>query len=179
MAESRAAADAQHSAHGQEREQDGRDGRADFDFIVGRWHVHHRRLRERLRGSESWDEFEGTTVDRNFLGGLGNIGEATLHRASGPLEAVSVRLFDPQSRQWSVYFTNSATGTLSVPMVGGFAGGRGEFYAHEPVEGRHVLSRVIWCDITATSCRWEQAFSEDGGRTWETNWVMELARQPE
>jgi hypothetical protein len=159
--------------------QDGQDGRTDFDFIIGRWRVHHRRLRERLQGSTSWEEFEGTTVDRGFLGGLGNLGEATLWRASGPMEAVSVRLFDPQSRQWSVYFTNSVSGTLSVPMVGGFVRGRGEFYAHEPVAGKQIWSRVIWCDISPTSCRWEQAFSADGGRTWETNWIMELTRQQE
>lgn len=156
-----------------------RDARADFDFLIGQWNVRHRRLRERLKGSTSWEEFEGTTVDRFILGGLGNIGEAKLTRASGPLEAMSIRLFDPQAQQWSAYFANSIQGTLSLPMTGGFAHGRGEFYVQEPLDGKQIFSRLIWSDITPTSYRWEQAFSADGGRTWETNWIMELTRRPE
>ena len=101
------------------------DGRGDFDFIVGRWNVHHRRLRERLKGCVDWDEFDGTTEDRSIVGGLGNIGEASLALNSTPLVATSLRLFDPQTRQWSVYFTNSQQGVLSPPMSGGFAHGRG------------------------------------------------------
>ena len=153
------------------------DGRSDFDFIVGRWNVHHWRLRERLKGSTEWDEFDGTTEDRSIVGGLGNIGEASLILNSAPLIATSMRLFDPQTQQWSVYFTNSTQGILSPPMTGGFAQGRGEFYAQEPFEGKNIFSRLIWSDITPTACRWEQAFSADGGRTWETNWIMELTRQ--
>jgi hypothetical protein len=155
------------------------DGRADFDFIIGQWNVHHRRLRERLKGSTTWEAFEGTTVDRSMLGGLGNIGEATVDRASGPLNFMSMRLFDPALQQWSVYFANSAQGTLTIPSLGGFTQGRGAFYAHEVFEGKPIFSRLIWSDITATSCRWEQAFSADGGSTWETNWIMELTRQQE
>ena len=155
------------------------DGRGDFDFIVGRWNVHHRRLRERLKGSTEWDEFDGTTEDRPIVGGLGNIGEASLTLNAAPLVATSIRLYDPQTQQWSVYFTNSMQGILSPPMTGGFAQGRGEFYAQEPFEGKQVFTRLIWSDITPTSCQWEQAFSADGGKTWETNWIMELTRQPE
>ncbi len=162
------------TANTQQQEQ---DGRGDFDFLIGHWNVHHRRLRELLSGSTSWQEFEGTTVDRSMLAGLGNIGEAILYRDATPFEAMSLRLFDPQSKQWSVYFTNSIYGTLSTPMVGGFRDGRGEFYAQETLEGKAIVSRLIWSDITATSCRWEQAFSADGGHTWETNWIMELTRQ--
>ncbi len=155
------------------------DGRHDFDFIIGRWNVHHRRLRELLKGSVTWDEFDGTTVDRSFLGGLGNIGEAIIHLASGSFEAVSWRLFDPQTRLWSVYFANSIQGTQSAPMTGGFTEGRGEFYAQEMFDGKSIFSRLIWSDITANSFHWEQAFSADGGRTWETNWTMDGARQQE
>lgn len=155
------------------------DGRADFDFISGRWNVHHLRLRERLNGSTSWEEFEGTTVDRSILGGMGNIGEAKVNRLSGPLDFMSVRLFDPHSQQWSIYFANSLSGTLSSPMFGGFTQGRGEFYAQETIGEKHIFTRCTYTDITATSCRWEQAFSADGGRTWETNWIMELTRQHE
>lgn len=155
------------------------DGRADFDFIVGRWNVHHRRLRERLKGCTDWDEFDGTTEDRSIVGGMGNIGEAAITLNATPLTATSLRLFDPQTRQWSVYFTNSIQGVLSPPMTGGFSHGRGEFYAQEPFEGKNIFSCLIWSDITPNSCRWEQAFSADGGRTWETNWTMELSRQAE
>lgn len=155
------------------------DGRADFDFLIGRWHDHHRRLRERLKGSTSWEEFEGTTVHRNILGGLSNISEHLLDRASGRLEAISLRFFDPRSQQWSIYWADSVRGTLDTPMIGGFTQGRGEFYAQEVFEGRHIFSRFIWSDITPTSCHWEQAFSADGGKTWETNWIWELTRSQE
>jgi hypothetical protein len=155
------------------------DGRADFDFIIGRWNIHHRRLREWLKGSTSWEEFEGTAVDRKILGGLGSISEVTLHRASGPLEGMTVRIFDPKSEQWSIYWVDSIHGILTTPMIGGFTRGRGAFYAQEIFEGKHIFSRFLWLDITTTSCHWEQAFSEDGGSTWETNWMMELNRQQE
>lgn len=155
------------------------DGRAGFDFIIGRWNVHHLRLREWLKGSTSWEEFDGTTVDRGILGGMGNIGEAKVNRESGPQDFISVRLFDPQSRQWSVYFANSTSGAFSIPMFGSFTQGRGEFYGQEALGEMHVFTRFVYSDITATSCRWEQAFSDDGGRTWETNWIMELTRQQE
>ena len=155
------------------------DGRADFDFIIGRWNIHHRRLREWLKGSTSWEEFEGTAVDRKILGGLGSISEVTLQRASGPLEGMTVRIFDPKSEQWSIYWVDSVHGILTTPMIGGFTQGRGAFYAQEIFEGKHIFSRFLWSDITTTSCHWEQAFSEDGGSTWETNWMMELNRQQE
>jgi hypothetical protein len=153
------------------------NGRADFGFFMGRWHVQHRRLRERLKGSTSWEEFEGTSVARPVLGGLGNIDENTMERASGRLEGLTVRLYDPRSGQWSIYWADSVNGGLQTPMIGSFADGRGEFFAHEPFEGKHILCRFIWSDITATACRWEQAFSADGGQTWETNWIMEFTRQ--
>jgi len=152
-----------------------RDGRADFDFFIGQWTVHNRRLRERLAGAESWEEFEGTTVARKVLGGLGNIDEITLERASGRLEGLTLRLYDPAARQWSLYWAG-ADGLLQTPMVGEFEDGRGTFFAQETFAGKRIFSRFIWSTITDTSCRWEQAFSADGGTTWETNWVMEFVR---
>lgn len=155
------------------------DGRADFDFIIGRWNIHHWRLREWLNNSTSWEEFEGTSRDYKILSGLGSISEVTLHRASGHMEGITVRLFDPASGQWSIYWADSVNGTLTTPMIGGFTRERGEFYAQEPFKGKHIYSRFIWSNITATSFRWEQAFSADGGRTWETNWIMEVTRSQE
>ncbi len=154
-----------------------RDGRADFDFLIGRWNVLHRRLRERLKGSSSWEEFVGTSVARPLFGGLGNIDENSMDRASGRLEGMTVRLYNPLSQQWSLYWADSASVVLQPPMIGGFVDGRGEFYDQELFEGRAIFSRFIWSDITANSCRWEQAFSADGGRAWEINWVMEFIRQ--
>ena len=102
--------------------------------------------------------------------------EIALERASGRAEGLTLRLYDPASRQWSLYWADGASGTLQPPMVGAFQDGRGEFFAHDTFGGRRVLSRFIWSEITGDSCRWEQAFSEDGGKTWETNWIMEFAR---
>lgn len=152
------------------------DGRNDFDFLIGTWKVHHRRLVERLKGCTDWEEFEGDTVDRKFLNGLGNMAENILHRKTGSIHAMSLRLFNPMSKEWSIYWSTDRTGTLDVPMIGGFQDGRGEFYSQEVYEGQHIYNRFIWSRITTESCQWEQAFSIDGGRTWETNWIMEFRR---
>src|SRR5262245_3325767 len=111
-------------------------GRADFDFFIGRWQVHNRRLRERLKGSTSWEEFEGTTVAHKILGGLGNFDEITFYRASGRLEGVTLRLYDPQSQQWSLHWADNVSGVLQTPLIGGFENGRGEFFAQEIFEGK-------------------------------------------
>jgi len=152
------------------------DGRNDFDFLVGTWKVHHRTLKKRLNGSTDWEEFDGDTVGRKILDGLGNIDENLIHSKKGPVHAITLRLFDPVSKEWSIYWSTDVTGTLDVPMIGGFKDGRGEFYSQEVFEGRHIYNRFIWSKITANSCQWEQAFSEDGGKTWETNWIMEFER---
>jgi hypothetical protein len=153
------------------------DGREDFDFEIGQWTVRSRRLKKSLVGSTDWEEFEGIAVSRKILGGLGLIDEITNMRPSGPVQGMTVRLFDPQSRQWSIYFAESIHGVLTGPQIGKFTRGRGVFYAHEPIEGTHIFTRFLWFDITATSYRWEQAFSADGGSTWETNWIQDHLRQ--
>lgn len=153
------------------------DGRADFDFFLGRWKQQHRRLRERLVGSNDWEEAGGMLVVRKILGGLGNLEEGTLERASGVARVMTVRLFDPHTREWSLYWADSVNGwKWNLPQIGAFKEGRGEFYAHEPFGGKHIFSRYIWTPLTATTCRWEQAFSVDGGNTWETNWITEHTR---
>lgn len=152
------------------------DGRNDFDFLIGTWKVYHRRLVERLKGCTEWEEFEGDTVDRKTLNGLGNLDENILHRKTGSVHAMSLRLFNPESKEWSIYWSTDQTGTLDVPMIGGFMDGLGEFYSQEIFEGQHIYSRFIWSKITANSAQWEQAFSMDGGKAWETNWVMEFER---
>jgi hypothetical protein len=152
------------------------DGRNDFDFLIGTWNVHHHTLRKRLKGSTDWHEFDGETVSRKILNGLGNMDENIIHRETGPVHAITLRLFNPESKEWSIYWSTDLTGILDVPMIGGFKNGRGEFYSQEVFEGRHIYNRFIWSKITQTSCQWEQAFSIDGGKTWETNWIMEFER---
>ena len=152
------------------------DGRGDFDFLIGAWKVHHRALKQRLNESTEWNEFEGETVDRKILNGLGNMDENLLHTNTGPVQAISLRVFDPHTKEWSIYWSTDRTGILDVPMIGSFKDGRGIFYSEESFEGRHIYSRFIWSKITTNSAQWEQAFSEDGGKTWETNWIMEFKR---
>ncbi len=153
-----------------------RDGQQDFDFWIGSWKIHNRRLRERLKGSTAWDEFEGTVVVRPIWGGRANIDEYEADGPAGHIQGMSLRLYDPKARQWSIYWANHANGTLDKPMIGSFQNGRGEFFDQEVFEGRSIFVRFLWSDLTPTSCRWAQAFSADGGQTWETNWTMDMTR---
>jgi hypothetical protein len=148
-----------------------RDGQHDFDFAIGVWRSRVSRLVNPLTGSKNWVEFEGTTVVRKVWGGRANLAELDAEGPTGRLQALSLRLYNPQSRQWSLNSANVKTGKLGVPTVGEFRNGRGEFYDHEEFNGRAILVRNIWSDITPDSCRFEQAFSDDGGKTWEVNWI--------
>jgi hypothetical protein len=165
------------------------DGRADFDFAMGQWQVQSRRLHAQLQGSTDWEEFVGVSVARNILGGLGIIDEITNERATGPTQGITLRLFDPQTQQWTIYYAGNLQGVLAgilqgvftPPLIGGFIAGRGVFYGHEffghgPTGGQHIFTRYLRVDITPTSYRWEQAFSADGGDSWETNWIQEHIR---
>ena len=155
------------------------DPQTDFDFIIGTWKVRNRKLKSRLKGSDSWEEFEGRVVARKVWGGAANIDEYDAESPSGRIQGMTLRLYNPKSQQWSLYWANRAYGVLDTPMIGGFKDGRGEFYDQEMFEGRSIYVRFIWSNITADSARWEQAFSPDGGKTWETNWVMEFTRAGE
>ena len=152
------------------------DGRNDFDFLIGAWKVHHKTLKKRLNSSTEWIEFEGEAVSSKIINGLGIIDHGILHPPTGPVHAMALRLFNPTSREWSIYWSTDQTGILDVPVIGGFKDERGEFYSQEVFEGRHIYSRFIWSEITRVSARWEQAFSEDGSKSWETNWIMEFER---
>ena len=147
------------------------DGQHDFDFEIGTWKTRLKRLQDPLSGSTSWVEYEGTSVVRKIWHGRANLVELDVSGPTGRIEGLSLRLYDPRSRQWSLNFSSSRTGTLSPPTIGRFENGRGEFYAQETLDGRAILVRFVISDITPTSCRFEQAFSADGGRTWEVNWV--------
>ncbi|HSJ13946.1 MAG TPA: hypothetical protein VK939_06000 [Longimicrobiales bacterium] len=148
-----------------------RDGASDFDFEFGMWRTQLRRLAAPLTGSDAWVEYEGTSVIRPVLDGRANLVELEVEGPSGRIEGLSLRLYDPEARQWSLNFSNIRTGHLSPPVVGQFRDGRGEFYGQERIDGRTVLVRFVISDITPTSARFEQAFSDDGGRSWEVNWI--------
>jgi hypothetical protein len=148
-----------------------RDGQRDFDFEIGTWNTHLRRLVRPLSGSKEWVEYEGTTVVREVWKGNANLVELDVTGPTGSIQALSLRLYNPESRQWSLNFANSATGEMAIPSVGQFRDGRGEFYSKETLNDRPIVVRFVIAPITADSCRFEQAFSADGGKTWELNWI--------
>lgn len=149
----------------------GRDGQHDFDFEIGAWKTHLRRLLNPLTGSTTWVEYDGTTVVRKVWNGRANLVELVANGPAGHFEGVSLRLYNPEARQWSLNFANANSGVLAQPTIGEFKNGRGEFYDQETLNGRAILVRFVISDITPNSCRFEQAFSDDGGKTWEVNWV--------
>ncbi len=149
----------------------GRDGQHDFDFEIGVWQTHASRLQHPLTGSKSWVEYEGTSVVRNIWNGRANLVELEVDGPAGHIEGLSLRLYNPQSRQWSLNFSNSNDGILSQPTIGAFKNGRGEFFDQETLNGRAILVRFVISDISQNSCHFEQSFSADGGRTWEANWI--------
>jgi hypothetical protein len=148
-----------------------RDGQGDFDFEIGTWTTRLSRLLRPLTGSTTWVEYLGTTVVRKVWNGRANLVELLVDGPAGHLEALSLRLYNPEARQWSLNFSNSRSGSLSPPAIGEFRNGRGEFYSQETLNGRAILVRFIISEITLTSARFEQAFSGDGGKTWEVNWI--------
>lgn len=152
------------------------DGRRDFDFYLGRWQVHNRRLKRRFAGSDEWEEYAATDESRPILGGLGSIDDYRTEHFGGDFRGMAIRFFDPQTRLWSAYWSTNRTGTLDPPVVGGFKNGVGTFYGRDRDGDRPVYVRCLWSEITDTHVKWEQAFSIDEGKTWETNLVMDMDR---
>jgi len=148
-----------------------RDGQHDFDFEFGTWKTHLKRLVRPLTGSTTWVEYDGTTVVRKVWDGRANLAELAVDGPAGHFEGLSLRLYDPQSQQWSLNFSGLGSGSISTPAIGRFRNGRGEFFNQETLNGRAILVRFVISDITSASCRFEQSFSEDAGKTWETNWI--------
>ena len=148
-----------------------RDGQHDFDFEIGTWRTRLKRLAHPLSGSSEWVEYEGVTTVRKVWNGRANLVELTADSPDGHFEGLNLRLYNPRSRQWSLNFANSSGGTLGQPTIGRFVDGRGEFYDQEDFDGRAVFVRFVITPLDADTIRFEQAFSDDGGKTWETNWV--------
>jgi hypothetical protein len=162
---------------GPQRAAEQRDGQHDFDFEFGTWKAHVRRLLRPLTGSDTWSDLDGLSIVRKVWDGRANLGELEVHNPTTHLEGLSLRLYNTQSRQWSIYWSNSKDGSLGTPMIGQFTNGRGEFYNHEMFQGVAIYVRFIFSDITPTSFRIEQSFSANGGRTWEPNWIATFNRQ--
>ena len=155
-----------------------KQGAHDFDFLLGRWEVRNHRLLERLAGSDAgsrqWEEFEATAAARPLPGVLGNE-DLFCTDHDGGFVGMSFRFFDPETELWSIYWADSRRpGRLDPPLVGSFAGDTGVFEGTDFFDGRPILVRFTWSGVTTAEPRWEQAFSDDAGETWETNWVMEF-----
>jgi hypothetical protein len=156
-----------------------RDGSHDFDFLIGNWKAHVRRLPDRLNNSNAWIEYEGISNHKKILDSNANFEEFAVTSADRKLriKAQTLRLYNPTSRQWSIYLVDVDNGTLRLPpVVGGFNGNRGEFFDQEEYKGRAILVRYVWLNISPKSARMEQSFSPDGGKTWEVNWICGLSR---
>lgn len=149
----------------------GRDGQRDFDFEIGTWKTHVKRLTKPLSGSKDWAEYDGTTVVRKVWGGKANLVELVMDGPTGRFEGLSLRLYNPDTRQWSLNFANVKSGALSTPTIGEFKDGRGEFFNQETLDGRSIFVKFIITKIAADSIRFEQSFSDDGGKNWELNWI--------
>lgn len=153
-----------------------RDGQHDFDFEIGVWNTRLKRLAQPLSGAQEWLEYQGTTTVSKVLDGRANLVELSVKGTAGTLEGLSLRLYNPVSRQWSLNFANIRSGVLARPSVGGFKDARGEFYSQEEYNGRTILVRFVISAITRDSVHFEQAFSDDGGRSWEVNWIADDRR---
>lgn len=154
------------------------DGQRDFDFFFGNWDVRCRRLRHPLTGSNEWYDFDGKAVARPVWGGLGNFDEVVFNSPLGTIHGATFRLYDPKTREWSIYWATAERGLVTIPTVGRFnSEGFGEFFDREVFEGKDIICRYRWTHgDDPNACRWEQAFSPDDGQTWETNWIMDFTR---
>lgn len=154
-----------------------RDASHDFDFEFGAWKTHLARRLRPLTGSTTWVEYNGTSVVRKVWSGAANLGELELAGSAGRIEGLSLRLYNPATGEWKISFSNARDGALGPAMAGGFKNGRGEFYDQETLNDRSIFVRFIFSDITPTTFKLEQAFSDDGGKSWETNWIATFVRE--
>jgi len=159
------------------------DGQHDFDFLLGSWKIHLKRRLRPLTGSNDWVEFDGTVVCRTVWNGLAEVEEFNVDSPEKKIfiQGLAVRLYNPKTHEWSIYWANRKNGVFdAAPQIGHFTNGRGEFYGQDTTEdGRPVYVRFAWSNITSSAPHFEQAYSADGGRTWEVNWITEQTRVPE
>ena len=157
-----------------------RDGSHDFDFELGSWNIHLKKLMNPLSGSTKWVEFDGTSVTRKVWNGRSQIEEfETDSDVAGHIEGLTLRTFNPQTHLWNLYWANAKDGTVVPPQVGQFKDGVGEFYAQDTLNGRPIFIRFIWSKTDTDKPHFEQSFSDDGGKTWEVNWITDQVRVKE
>jgi hypothetical protein len=153
-----------------------RDGQHDFDFELGSWKIHLKRRLNPLTGSNTWVEFDGTSVTRRLWDGRAQIEEFETEGAAGHIEGLTLRTYNPQAHEWRLYWANSRDGVVVVPQIGKFKDGQGEFYAQDTLNGKSIFIRFIWSKTDSKIPHFEQSFSEDGGKTWEVNWITDQTR---
>src|SRR5437868_1131802 len=153
-----------------------RDGQRDFDFELGSWKIHLKRRLHPLTGSNTWVEFDGTSVTRKVWDGRSQIEEFETDGAGGHIEGLTLRLYNPKTQQWGLYWANSKNGTMEPPQVGEFKDGVGEFYAMDTLDGKAIVVRFVWSKTESNMPHFEQSFSDDGGKTWEVNWITDQTR---
>ena len=155
-------------------------GLHDFDFRSGEWTAHHRRLKERLADNHEWVEFDGTQTFWKLMDGYANVDENVFKMPGGDYRGVTLRAYDPNTGQWAIWWLDGRNpfGEMDPPVKGHFENGVGTFYADDKLRGKPIKVRFIWSHMTPTSAHWEQAFSPDGGKTWETNWYTDFRKVP-
>ena len=153
-------------------------GPRDFDFLIGTWQVHHRRLKERLANNHEWIEFDGTCRNYPLMNSWANVDENVFNMPGGAYRGVGLRSYDPKSDQWAIWWLDGRYpfANLDPPVKGRFVDGVGTFETDSTFNGKPIRVRFVWSRITSTTAHWEQSFSPDGGKTWETNWVMDFQR---
>lgn len=157
-----------------------RDGRHDFDYLVGSWKIHLKRLTNPLTGSKRWVEFDGKVVCRKMWGGRGELEQFDVDSPEKHIviHGLTIRLYDPKTRQWHIYWSNAEQAVIEWPPVEGhFTNGRGEFYDEEDFEGRPILVRYLWTRTDTSSPHFEQSYSADWGKTWEVNWMTDQTKE--
>lgn len=153
------------------------DGQHDFDFIEGRWKIHLSKLQNPLTGSKQWVEFAGKSVGRKIWGGRANLDEFEVNSPTGPIEGLTVRLYNPTTHQWRIYWANNKNAAIDpAPQIGEFKNGRGEFYGQDTLNGKLIYVRYVWSNTNTDKPHFEQSFSADGGKTWEVNWITDQTR---
>jgi hypothetical protein len=148
----------------------------DFDFNFGVWKTHIARLEHPLSGSHHWADYDGTSIVSKVWDGRASLFELEASGSAGHIEGVGLRLYNPKSHQWSLNWANSTDGVVTKPMIGEFANGQSQFFDQEEFQGKSILSRNGFSAIKPESSHFEQAFSDDGGKNWEVNWIMTFTR---
>ena len=154
-------------------------GLNDFDFLVGQWHGHHRKLKEKLANSHEWEEFDGSLSMRKLMDGYANVDDNVFNTPEGTYRGVGLRSYDTKTGQWAIWWLDGRDpfGQLDPPVKGHFENGVGTFYSTDTLRGKPIRVRFVWSKITPTSAHWEQAYSADDGKTWEVNWTMDFTRE--